>query len=142
LAQDLLAFGADGHDAPLPTSSLVDMIDFASASLEDLRSLHDVANLVGGVAYATVWTARCKARGRGDNPNAAGKLMQWLGDALIDVETAAHNEARRRTPFHPMDRETRLQILALPTIQNGSPDEAEALARELLAWVQVEREDR
>lgn len=68
--------------------------------------------------------------------------MQWLGDALTDVESAAHNEARRRTPLHPMDRETRLQILALPTIQNGSTDEAEALARELLAWVQVEREDR
>jgi hypothetical protein len=127
--------------APIATS-LVDQIDFASASLEDLRSLHDVADLVSDVAYATVWTARCKARGRGDDPNAAGKLMQWLGDALTDVETAAHNEARRRTPSHPMDRETRLQILALPTIQDGSTDETEALARELLAWVQSEREDR
>lgn len=125
-----------------PEPSLVEMIDFASASLEDLRSLHDIADLVGGVAYATVWTARCKARGRGDDPNVAGKLMQWLGDALTDVETTAHNEARRRTPSHPMDRETRLQILARPTIQNGSTDETETLARELLAWVQAEREDR
>ena len=74
------------------------MLDLASASLGDLQSLHDFTDLVGGVAYATVWTGRCKAQGTGDNPNAAGKLMQWLGDALTDVETAANDEARRRRP--------------------------------------------
>ncbi len=118
------------------------MVDFASASLEDLQSLHDIADLVGGVAYATVWSARCKARGQGDEPNAAGRLMQWLGDALTDVETAANNEARRRTPLINADRETRLEMLALPVIQNGDPDETEAFARELLVHVEAERQGR
>ena len=39
---------------------LVGMIDFASASLDDLQALHDLADLVGGVAYALVWTGRCQ----------------------------------------------------------------------------------
>ncbi|MCJ2058344.1 hypothetical protein MKL09_17525, partial [Methylobacterium sp. J-048] len=43
------------------------------------------------VAYAVCWQSR--ARG-----NVAGELMQWLGDALTDVETAANDEARRRCP--------------------------------------------
>ncbi len=119
--------------------SLVDMIDFTSASLDDLQALHDLADLVGGVAYATVWTGRCKARGPSDNYNAAGKLMQWLGDALTDVETAAINEARRRRPAKPADCETRLKMLALPVIQNGDPDETVAFARELLAHAEAER---
>jgi hypothetical protein len=133
---------ASAVPAALRKPSLVDMVDFASASLEDLQSLHDIADLVGGVAYATVWSARCKARGQGDEPNAAGRLMQWLGDALTDVETAANNEARRRTPLINADRETRLEMLALPVIQNGDPDETEAFARELLAHVEAERQGR
>jgi hypothetical protein len=122
-----------------PEPSLAGMVDFASASLDELQALHDIADLVGGVAYATVWTARCKARGHGDNPNAAGRLMQWLGDALTDVETAANNEARRRIPENDADRETRLEMLALPAIQNGGPNEIEAFGRDLLAHAEAER---
>lgn len=129
------AVSADPREA-----GLVGMLDLASASLDDLQSLHDVADLVGGVAYATVWSARCKARGPGDGPNAAGKLMQWLGDALTDVETATNNEARRRIPTDNSERETRLEMLALPVIQNGDQDETEAFARELLAHVEAERQ--
>jgi hypothetical protein len=112
--------------------SLVDQIDLASASLEDLQSLHDLADRVGSFAYALVWTGRCKRRGPGGYHNAAGKLMQWLGDALTGVESAADEEARRRQPTTRCDRETRLEMLARPIIQNGDPDEMAAFARELL----------
>ena len=122
--------------------SLVGMLDIASASLDDLQSLYDLTNLVSSMAYAAVWMGRCKARGRGDEYNVAGKLMQWLGDALTDVETAANDEARRRRPANADDRETRLEILAQPVIQNGDPDETEAFARELLAHAAAWREGR
>ena len=81
-------------------------------------------------------------RGGHGEHNAPGKLMQWLGDALTDVETAANNEARRRRPGNRSDRETRLEMLALPVIQNGDPDETEAFARELLAHAEAERAGR
>jgi hypothetical protein len=118
---------------PSPKLSLVDLIDFASASLEELQALHDLADRVGSFAYALVWTGRCKADGPGGLYNAAGKLMQWLGDALTSVETAANEEAKLRRPTTASERETRLEILALPTIQNGDPDEIAAFASELLA---------
>ena len=143
LVRDILAFTEAQAARPAPiNTSLVDMLDLASASLDDLQSLHDLADPVGAVAYALVWTGRCKARGPGDHYNAAGKLMQWLGDALTDVETAANNEARRRRPATSDDRETRLEMLALPVIQNGDPDEIEAFARELLAHAEAERRGR
>ncbi|CAA2161220.1 hypothetical protein MBRA_06380 [Methylobacterium brachiatum] len=131
-----------GHVVPHLELSLVDQIDFASVSLNDLQALHDIADLVGGVAYATAWTGRCKARGPGDHYNAAGELMQRLGDALTDVESAAIREARRRQPTTPDDRETRLKILAMPVIENGDLDETEAFARELAAHAEAERAGR
>lgn len=63
--------------------------------------------------------------------NAAGKLMQWLADALNDVEAAVVREARRRVPARPVDRETRLELVALPIIQDGEIEGVAALAREL-----------
>ncbi|SEP09621.1 hypothetical protein SAMN02799625_04658 [Methylobacterium sp. UNC300MFChir4.1] len=119
--------------------SLVGMLDLASASLEDLQALRDVADLVGGVAYATVWTDRCRAHGPAAEHNAAGKLMQWLGEALTDVETAAEKEASRRVPDNRNDRETRLSMLAAGIIDNGDPESIEELACELLAHAKVER---
>lgn len=135
--------------APLRLQSdLVDQIDFASASQDDLRSLHDIADEVGTFAYALVWTGRChvrgwdKAKGPEGQYNAAGKLMQWLGDALTDVTSAAQLEARLRQPTNSADRETRLSTLAATTIGNGDPDEIEAFARELLAHVEADRAGR
>ena len=131
-----------------PQDGLVDQIDFASTSLEDLRSLYDVADEVSTFAYALVWTGRChtrgwdKAKGPETQYNAAGKLMQWLGDALTDVESAAAEEARRREPADSSERETRLSMLALTTINNGDPDEIAAFARELLAHAEAERRGR
>ncbi|MCJ2124777.1 hypothetical protein [Methylobacterium sp. J-077] len=150
LARDILAFTEAQGAPPKPAigTSLVDQIDFASASLEELQSLHDLADRVGSFAYALVWTGRCHTRGwdesknPGDQYNAVGKLMQWLGDALTDVETAANDEARRRRPTTSSDRETRLEMLALPVIQNGDPDQTEAFARELLAHAEAERAGR
>lgn len=125
--------------------SLVDQIDLTSARMADLQTLRDLADHVSGVAYAHTWGARCR---QGTNAygapyfNAAGKLMQWLGDALTAVETAVNQEVRRRRPTDSADRETRLEVLALPVIQNGDPDEIEAYARELLAHVEAERAGR
>ena len=131
-----------------PQGGLVDQIDFASTSLEDLRSLHDVADEVSTYAYALVWTGRCHTRGwektknPADQHNAAGKLMQWLGDALTDVESAAAGEARRRELTDSSERETCLSMLAVTTINNGDPYEIEAFARELLAHAEAERTGR
>ncbi|MCJ2102793.1 hypothetical protein [Methylobacterium sp. E-046] len=68
--------------------------------------------------------------------------MQWIGDALTDVETAINKEVRRRRPANSAERETPLEMLALPVIQNGVPDEIAALARELLAHAKAERQGR
>ncbi|MDH2311458.1 hypothetical protein [Methylobacterium brachiatum] len=134
----LAASGDWGTPRPTSDRSLVDRIDFASASLEDLQALRDLAGLVGGVAYAGCWQGRCQSRDRGEEYNAAGKLMQWLGDALTDVETAVTREAKRRRPANSADRETRLELLALAIIQNGNPDETAAFARELADHAAVE----
>ncbi|MCJ2118779.1 hypothetical protein MKK65_19785 [Methylobacterium sp. J-001] len=135
--------------APAPIgTSLVGQIDFASGTMGDLRSLRDIANSVADVAYAMAWTGRCHTRAWGDRDlpgeryNAAGKLMQWLGEALADVADEARKEAQRRRPTTPSERETRLTILAGPTIENGDPDEAVALAGELLAHAEAERAGR
>ncbi|MCJ2069329.1 hypothetical protein MKK75_11040 [Methylobacterium sp. J-030] len=110
--------------------------------MEDLRSLRDIANVVGDVAYATAWTGRCHTRESGEQHNAAGKLMQWLGDALADVADEARKAAQRRQPKTPDERETRLTVLAGPTIENGDPDEIAALAGALMAHAQAEFEGR
>ncbi|GJE13280.1 hypothetical protein [Methylobacterium longum] len=68
--------------------------------------------------------------------------MQWIGDALTDVESAVNKEVRRRRPTSPVDRETQLEMLTPPVIQNGDPDEAEAFARELLAHAEAKRAGR
>ncbi|MCJ2055934.1 hypothetical protein MKL09_05140 [Methylobacterium sp. J-048] len=121
---------------------LVGMLDLTSASMEDLRAVHDVADLVGSVAYATTWQGRCKMRGYGDEANAAGKLMQWLGDALTDVETATSAEAARRVPGNSSERGRRLSIWAASVIDNDDPKSIEAFARELLAHAEAERAGR
>ena len=124
--------------------SLIGQIDFASGTMEDLRSLRDIANSVADVAYAMAWTGRCHTRAWGDHDlpgeqhNAAGKLMQWLGEALADVADEARKEAQRRRPKTPCDRETRLTILAGPTIESGDPDETAAFAGEMGAHVVAE----
>ncbi|MCJ2019967.1 hypothetical protein MKK84_21465 [Methylobacterium sp. E-065] len=140
LTRDLLAFTETQARRPAPAApNLVSMLDIASATMNELQSLHDLADRVGGAAYALVWTGRCKKRGSNGDFNVAGELMQWLGDALTDVETAAIDEARRRSPTNRTDRETRLKILAVPVIQNGDPDETEAFAHQLLAHAEAER---
>lgn len=130
---------------PLPTSSLAGMLDLTSATIGDLLVLHDLTNRIGSIVYAHTWGPRCRqSENKHGAPyfNAAGKLVQWIGDALTAVETAAHAEARRRTPTNGDDRETRLSILAVTTIENGDPDETEGFAHELLAHAAAWREGR
>ncbi|MGU3407906.1 hypothetical protein [Methylobacterium brachiatum] len=150
LVRDILALTEAKAAPPKPkvSISLVDQIDFASASLEDLQALRSTAALVGDVASAVCWQGRCHTRGwseqsnPGDRYNAAGQLMHWLGDALTDVESAANKEARGRRAATAADRETRLAILAMPVVENGDPDETAAFARELLAHAEAERAGR
>jgi hypothetical protein len=131
--------------APPATDSLVGMLGLTSASMNELQTIRDVAERVGSVAYVHAWGPRCR---NGANAygaphfNAAGKLVQWVGDALTAVESAAEEEARRRTPESRDDREGRLSMLAVTTIDNGDPDETEAFARELLAHVEADRAAR
>lgn len=127
---------------PLPTSSLVELLDLASASMDELQTIRDVADRVGSTAYAHAWRACCHLRTQqygAPDYNDAGKLMQWIGDALTAVETAAEQEAQRRVPNNRDDRETRLSMLAVGVIDNGDPEAIEELACELLAHAKVER---
>ena len=131
--------------APPSTSSLVGMLDLASASMRELQAIRDVAERVGSVAYTHAWSPRCQRRADASgasNFNAVGKLVQWIGDALTAVESAAEKEAAGRTSSDQDDRETRLSMLAVTTIDNGDPDEIEAFARELLAHAEAERQGR
>ena len=131
-----------GRVVPSPKLGFVDQIDFASASLEELRSLHDLADHIGTFAYALVWTGRCQPRGSRGEFNIVGKLMQRIGDALTDVETAANTEAARRTPDDSYDRGRRLAMLAPSIIDNSDPDETTAFSRELAAHAEAERAGR
>lgn len=130
---------------PLPTSSVAGMLDLASATMNELQAVHDIAERIGAVAYAHAWGPRCR---RGSNTygasnfNAAGKLVQWIGDALTAVEAAAYKEAQRRTPTDYEDRETRLSLLAVTIIDNGDPDEIAEFAGELLAHSLAELQGR
>lgn len=125
--------------------NLVGMLNLASASLEELRTVRDIADCIGSVAYAHAWGPRCRDQthvSRAPVFNAAGKLVQWVGDALTAVETAAEEEAKRRTTNFRDDDEIHLSMLAETTIDNGDPDEIEAFAGKLLAHAKAEREGR
>ncbi|MCJ2097678.1 hypothetical protein [Methylobacterium sp. E-046] len=143
LARDILAFTEAQARRQAPAGpSLVGMLDLASVSMDDLQTIRDLADRVGGVAYAHAWGVRCHEDANASGApvfNDAGRLMQWIGDALTDVESAAHCEARRRAPANSFDRETRLSMLAVTTLDNGDSDEIEAFARELLAHAAAER---
>ena len=131
--------------APPSTSSLVGMLDLASATMRELQAIQDIAERVGSVAYTHAWSPRCQRRAHPSGApdfNAAGILVQWIGDALTVVESAAAKEAAGRTPSGQDDRESRLSMLAVTTIDNGDPDEIEAFARDLLAHAQAERRGR
>ena len=124
---------------------LVDLVDLASATIDELRTIKDVAKAVGSVAYAHSWRSCChrspRPHGFGD-PNDAGRLMTWLGDALTEVEAEVDREVARRVPENPCDREMRLVMRAVPIIENGDLDGIEAFARELLDHTAAEREGR
>lgn len=127
---------------PLHPSSVVAVVDLTSASLGELRAIQELAEHVGSVAGAYTWGPRCsQGLETFDGPHftEAGKLMSWIGDALTAVESAVHKETRRRVPDNALDIGTRLAALAVQTIDNGDPDEIEALARELLKMARVDR---
>ena len=132
-------------DEPCLAPSLVDMLDLASATMDDLQTIRDFAERIGSVAYLHAWNPRCYAGANAlgaPHYSAAGRLVQWIGDALTEVESAAEKEARRRVPDNRNDRETRLSVLAVTTIDNGDPDEISEFAGELLAHALAELNGR
>ncbi|MDF2599785.1 MAG: hypothetical protein K0Q54_2608 [Methylobacterium brachiatum] len=121
--------------------SLVALLDLPSATLDELLTVRDLADHVGSVAYASAWSPRCHQRANTHGApyhNDAGKLMQWLGDALTDVEAAVDKEVAGRAPSNRVDRETRLLMLAGRTIEDGDPDTIKAFALELLDHASAE----
>ena len=121
---------------------LVDRVDFAAATLDELHALHDTARLVGDVAHAAVWQGRCQKAnsGAGSNHNAAGELMHWLGDALSSVESAAADELQRRRPVKADDRQMRLAAIAERIILNDDADETRTFIRDLTAFAAEQAE--
>lgn len=119
--------------------SFADRVDFASATLKDLVAIHDTAKLVGEVAQAVVWQGRCTVSAAQKRPdksyNAAGELMVWLSDELINVEHLAYTEMKKRQPADRWDRERRLAWIAAPIIQNGDINETAAFIGELAAFM-------
>lgn len=142
---DVLAGGAgrrSGSAVDAGPPNLIGMLDLASATIDELRAIQDIAEHVGAVAYAYTWGPRCGTRAGpfgAIEQNGIGRLMHWLGDALTDVESAVDKEVARRAPDIQADRETRLSMLAVPIINDGGPDAIEAFARELLDLAAAER---
>ena len=67
--------------------------------------------------------------------------LVFLGVAFI-VVVVVLDMLQLATSSDQDDRETRLSMLAVTTIDNGDPDEIEAFARDLLAHAQTERRGR
>lgn len=135
-------YGCAGLASHAGPPSLVGMLDLASATIDELRAIQNIADHVGAVAYAYTWGPRCGMRvgpwGAIEH-NGIGRLMHWLGDALTSIETAVDMEVARRVPATRADRETRLSMRASLIIDNGDPDAVEAFARELLELAAAER---
>ena len=72
--------------------NLVSLIDFTSATMSELLTIRNIAGCIGDVAYAHAWGARCRKGANawgGVDHNAAGKMVNSLGDALTAVQSAA-----------------------------------------------------
>jgi len=125
-----------------PEPDLVGMVDLSAASISNLRALHDMADEMASVVYAMAVSGRgCNgwpAQGRlySIEFTPAGKLMQQIAEALVEVEAAAYREITKRTPTSRYDQETRLQVIARGVIANDDKAETAAFARELLAMVE------
>lgn len=129
---------AEQPQEALPRAThLLDQADIRAETLEGLIALHDTANLVADMAHAMCWQGRCRSRdwdgrtSQRDEYNAAGRLMQWLGDEMTEVVGLAVREATQRTPSSETDREARLALMARSVIEDGDHEKTAALAREL-----------
>jgi hypothetical protein len=122
--------GRGPNAAPVPftlsETALLPTVDFAGASMGELRDIFKAAELVCEVASK----AAHNRHGR------AGKLARWVSNALCAVLTEAVDEARRRAPSNGDDRATRLSLICNAILDNEDPAETAAFACELLAMVE------
>ncbi|WP_342111592.1 hypothetical protein [Methylobacterium sp. SI9] len=119
---------------PRDTYGIAEQVDFAAATLSELRTLHDKARALSDVAYSMSCQGSCQSGDLslfGDHHNRAGHLLHWLGDALTDVESAAADELQRRRPTSLDDRKARLASIAERIVFNGDTTETATLIQEL-----------
>ncbi|MCJ2063271.1 hypothetical protein MKK63_11170 [Methylobacterium sp. J-088] len=127
---------ANPGNPPRTTYGIAERVDFAQATLDELRVLHDKARALSDVAYSMSCQGACQSGDRslfGDHHNRAGHLLHWLGDALTDVESAAADEMQRRQPASQDDRRERLASIAERIILNGDTDETAFFIGQLTA---------
>lgn len=108
-------------------------VNVSSVPLPVLRSLFDVATMLGDVASAVGCQPRCSSGETfpKDHANAAGHFASWVADVCDALESRCNDEALRRRPDGDAEAHARLCILALATVENGDPREAAAFARDL-----------
>ncbi|MBP2497789.1 hypothetical protein ABID82_003994 [Methylobacterium sp. PvP062] len=112
-------------------------VDFADASVEELAVIHEKMRHLSDVTYAMAWQGCCQldtARSTEGSHNVAGRLLQWLGEALTDVERRAADELQRRRPDRPWDRRIRLAAIAAGVIENGDTTETATFIAELATF--------
>ena len=127
---------ASPGNPPRTTYGIAERVDFAQATLDELRVLHDKARALSDVAYSMSCQGACQSGDRspfGDHHNRPGHLLHWLGDALTDVESAAADELQRRRPDSQDDRRERLAAIAERVILNGDTDETAFFIGQLTA---------
>ena len=117
----------------VPKSDILDQVDFASADLNELRSLHDRARELSNVAYAMSAMGCCENK-------AAGRLLHWLADELTTVEGKAAAEMRSRQPTGFWDQRARLGMIAESIIENGDTTETATFIQELATWAAEQAE--
>ena len=133
LVRDVLAL-ADAAPAGVQSPDLLTAagIDPKAMPLQDLISLHSSVNLLSDVADAI----SCQPKSMtGDRWNAAGSMVNWLGNGLSDATEAVAAEMRTREASGCIERDQRLASLAPAILEGGDPAAALALAREILAAV-------
>ncbi|MHC1999532.1 hypothetical protein ACYQR9_03695 [Methylobacterium sp. CM6241] len=124
--------GAATDDA-IPLVEPASLPDIAAIALPELRSLHDVADLLHGVCHALKCQPRCWTYEGGDKP--AGVFVERILGQCVRMVEACESEAEGRKPVTPWEADVRLSVIARAVIDNGDPAQTAAFARDVQAAV-------
>jgi hypothetical protein len=129
MARDIVPAGA-----PLPNLLTAAGIDLKAMTVRDLIALQSSMNLLGDVADAI----SCQPKSMtGNKWNAAGSMVNWLGNDMSDATEAVAAELRTREASDRIEQGQRLANLAPAILEGGDPAATLALAQEILAAVEV-----